>query len=74
MTTECDIQTLVDLETDAWNRKDAEALVSLFHPDMTKAHERQAGIVGQWMIRIRCRHAVTEIDFRRIQWPIRHDR
>ncbi len=28
------IQSLVDRETDAWNRKDAEALVSLFHPDM----------------------------------------
>ena len=28
------IQGLVDRETDAWNRQDAEALVSLFHPDM----------------------------------------
>jgi hypothetical protein len=28
------IQRLVDAETDAWNSRDAEALVSLFHPDM----------------------------------------
>lgn len=28
------IQAMVDRETDAWNRQDAEALVSLFHPDM----------------------------------------
>ena len=28
------IQLLVDLETEAWNNKDAETLVSLFHPDM----------------------------------------
>ena len=28
------IQSLVDLETDAWNNQDAETLVSLFHPDM----------------------------------------
>ena len=28
------IQTMVDRETEAWNRQDAEALVSLFHPDM----------------------------------------
>jgi ketosteroid isomerase-like protein len=28
------IRALVDAETDAWNRQDAEALVSLFHPDM----------------------------------------
>ncbi|MGB8294811.1 MAG: nuclear transport factor 2 family protein [Polyangia bacterium] len=28
------IQTMVDRETSAWNRQDAEALVSLFHPDM----------------------------------------
>jgi ketosteroid isomerase-like protein len=25
---------MVNRETDAWNRKDAEALVALFHPDM----------------------------------------
>jgi ketosteroid isomerase-like protein len=28
------IQDMVDRETNAWNRQDAEALVSLFHPDM----------------------------------------
>ena len=28
------IQELIDLETRAWNEKDAEALVSLYHPDM----------------------------------------
>lgn len=28
------IQSLVDAETRAWDRKDAEALASLFHPDM----------------------------------------
>lgn len=28
------IQVMVDRETEAWNRQDAEALVSLFHPDM----------------------------------------
>ena len=34
MTTELEIQGLVDRETAAWNRQDAEDLVSLFHPDM----------------------------------------
>ena len=34
MTTEPDIQALVDCETAAWDRQDADALVSLFHPDM----------------------------------------
>lgn len=34
MTTEGEIQQLVDLETAAWEHQDAEALVSLFHPDM----------------------------------------
>ncbi len=29
-----EIQTMIDLETKAWNEKDAETLVSLFHPDM----------------------------------------
>lgn len=28
------IQDMVDRETDAWNRKDAEELVSIFHRDM----------------------------------------
>jgi hypothetical protein len=31
---EHEIQTMVDRETEAWNRKDAEALVSICHPDM----------------------------------------
>ena len=34
MTTEAEIRALVDRETDAWNRRDAQVLVSLFHPDM----------------------------------------
>jgi ketosteroid isomerase-like protein len=28
------IQAMIDRETDAWNRQDAESLVALFHPDM----------------------------------------
>jgi ketosteroid isomerase-like protein len=31
---ELEIQAMVDRETAAWNRKDAGALVELFHPDM----------------------------------------
>jgi ketosteroid isomerase-like protein len=31
---ETEIQAMVDRETVAWNAQDAEALVSLFHPDM----------------------------------------
>ena len=31
---EAEIQAVVDRETDAWNRRDADALVELFHPDM----------------------------------------
>jgi ketosteroid isomerase-like protein len=31
---EAQIQAMVDRETDAWDRQDAEALVSIFHPDM----------------------------------------
>jgi ketosteroid isomerase-like protein len=34
VTIEAVIQSLVDRETEAWDRQDAEALVSLFHPDM----------------------------------------
>ena len=34
MTAERDIQALVDRETAAWDGQDADALVSLFHPDM----------------------------------------
>jgi len=33
-TVEHEIQAMVDRETSAWDRQDAEALVSLFHPDM----------------------------------------
>ncbi len=29
-----EIQAMIDLETEAWNKKDADTLVSLFHPDM----------------------------------------
>jgi ketosteroid isomerase-like protein len=28
------IQSLLDLESEAWNNQDAETLVSIFHPDM----------------------------------------
>lgn len=31
---ENEIRAMVDRETEAWNRQDAETLVSLFHPDM----------------------------------------
>ena len=31
---EQEIQELIDCETNAWNEKDADTLVSLFHPDM----------------------------------------
>ena len=31
---EQEIQAIVDAETAAWNARDADALVSLFHPDM----------------------------------------
>jgi len=34
VTTEREIQALVDRETAAWDRQDPEELVSLFHPDM----------------------------------------
>jgi ketosteroid isomerase-like protein len=34
MTVQTEIQTMVDRETQAWDHQDAEALVSLFHPDM----------------------------------------
>jgi ketosteroid isomerase-like protein len=34
MRAESEIRAMVDQETDAWDRQDAEALVSLFHPDM----------------------------------------
>ncbi len=34
MRVEDEIQAMVERETTAWNAQDAEALVSLFHPDM----------------------------------------
>ncbi len=34
MKEEAEIQAMVDRETAAWGHQDAEALVSLFHPDM----------------------------------------
>ena len=34
MSAEAEIQAMVDRETEAWDKKDAEALLSLFHPDM----------------------------------------
>jgi ketosteroid isomerase-like protein len=34
VTLEDEIQAMVDRETAAWDRQDADALVSLFHPDM----------------------------------------
>jgi ketosteroid isomerase-like protein len=51
---EDDIQALVDRETRAWDEQDAEALVSLFHPDMVwpwppdaQAHDPAAWIFPQ---------------------------
>ena len=34
MTAALEIQAMVDRETAAWDRRDAQALVELFHPDM----------------------------------------
>jgi ketosteroid isomerase-like protein len=34
MTAELEIRAMVDRETAAWDRQDAQALVELFHPDM----------------------------------------
>ncbi len=34
LSSEDEIQAMIDRETAAWNRKDADALVALFHPDM----------------------------------------
>jgi ketosteroid isomerase-like protein len=54
VTAEDDIQTMVDRETAAWDRQDADALVSLFHPDMVwpwppdaRAHDPAAWIFPQ---------------------------
>ena len=35
--TQAEIQALVDRETAAWNARDADALVEIFHPDMVWA-------------------------------------
>lgn len=37
MTTKDMIQSLVDKETEAWNKQDVHMLISLFHPDMVWA-------------------------------------
>ena len=54
MTTEREIQALVDRETAAWDRQDAEGLVSMFHPDMVwpwppdaKAHDPVSWVFPQ---------------------------
>ncbi len=31
---EDEIQEMIDRETNAWNSMDADALISIFHPDM----------------------------------------
>jgi hypothetical protein len=43
ITIEEDIRALVDTETAAWNARDADALVSLFHPDMVWPWPPDAG-------------------------------
>ena len=54
MSIRSEIQAMVDRETDAWNRQDAEALVSLFHPDMVwpwppdaRAHDPETWVFPQ---------------------------
>jgi hypothetical protein len=49
-----EIQAMVDRETRAWDRQDAEALVSLFHPDMVwpwppdaKSHDPASWVLPQ---------------------------
>ncbi len=42
MRTEDQITAMINKETEAWNRQDAEALVSLFHPDMVWPWPRDA--------------------------------
>jgi ketosteroid isomerase-like protein len=51
---EDEIQALVDVETEAWNQRDAETLVSLFHPDMiwpwppdARAHDPATWVLPQ---------------------------
>ncbi len=54
MSVESEIQAMVDCETRAWDRQDAEALVSLFHPDMVwpwppdaRAHDPETWVFPQ---------------------------
>jgi ketosteroid isomerase-like protein len=54
MRAESEIRAMVDQETDAWDRQDAEALVSLFHPDMVwpwppdaRAHDPETWVFPQ---------------------------
>lgn len=54
MTVEDEIQAMVDRETAAWDCQDADALVSLFHPDMVwpwppdaRAHDPAAWVFPQ---------------------------
>jgi ketosteroid isomerase-like protein len=54
MTIEGEIQAMVDREAAAWDRQDADALVSLFHPDMVwpwppdgRAHDPAAWVFPQ---------------------------
>lgn len=48
---EQEIQAMVDRETEAWNARDAEALVSLFHPDMVWPwpHDANAHDPASWV-------------------------
>jgi hypothetical protein len=43
VTPELEIQAMVDRETSAWDRQDAESLVELFHPDMVWPWSPDAG-------------------------------
>jgi len=54
MRVESEIRAMVDRETEAWNRQDAEALVTLFHPDMVwpwppdaRAHDPEGWVFPQ---------------------------
>ncbi len=54
MNAESDIRGMVDRETSAWDRQDAEALVDLFHPDMvwpwppdSRAHDPEGWVFPQ---------------------------
>src|ERR1700730_5662962 len=60
---EVEIRSMVDIETAAWNARDAETLVSLFHPDTVwpwppnaDAHDPM-----QWAISTRGESAVASI-------------